>query len=94
MRSFVVVSLLVVGLAGCGTVTVGKGEVESQISAQLEQKVGQAPDSVTCPGDLPAEVGETMRCELSAGGEKLGISTEVTEVDGTDVRFDIQVDEK
>ena len=92
VRAFAVVSLLVFGLAGCGAAAVDQKQVETRISDQLEKQGGQRPDSVTCPDDLTAEKGATMRCELSAGGETLGVSTKVTEVDGSDVKFDIQVD--
>lgn len=82
-------------LAGCSSsVTVEQSEVEEQISAELEEQVGQAPDDISCPGDLEGEEGETMECTLTAGEDELGVQVEVTSVDGDDVRFDIQVDEQ
>lgn len=86
-------------LAGCsGSVSVGGGSVdqadlEQQVSDQLEAQVGQAPDDVSCPGDLDAEVGTTMRCTLTAGGEEIGLTVEVTEVKDSTVLFDITVDD-
>ncbi len=82
---------LSVGLAACGTAAVPAVDVQTQISEQLAAEVGQAPDSVTCPGDLPAEVGASMTCELTAGKEQLPVMVTVTAVDGTDVNFDIEV---
>jgi hypothetical protein len=59
----------------------------------LEKQVGARPDDVACPGDLKGEIGETMRCELTAGTDKLGVTVKVTEVDGTDVKYSAEVDE-
>lgn len=58
-------------LAGCsvhvgGTKAVGKKQVEQEVSTELTKSVGQKPKSVTCPGDLKAKVGTTMRCTLTA----------------------------
>ncbi|MDQ4037586.1 MAG: DUF4333 domain-containing protein [Actinomycetota bacterium] len=88
-----VLCALGLGMIGCsGTVVVAADDVASQISDQLEAEVGQRPDSVECPEDLPGEVGATMRCELTAGEDVLGVTVSVTEVDGATVNFDIEVD--
>lgn len=79
------------GLTACGSASVPAVDVQNQISEQLAAQVGQAPDSVTCPGDLPAEVGATMTCELTAGTDELPVMVTVTAVDGTNVNFDIEV---
>lgn len=81
------------GIAGCGKATVPKDQVAQQISDQLTKQVGQKPDSVTCPDDLPATVGATVRCTLKAGTDTLGVTAKVTSVDGSNVKFDIQVDQ-
>lgn len=93
--AFAAVTALALGLGACsgGTPTVDRAEVEEQVSAELEKEVGVAPDDISCPDDLTGEVGETMRCTLTAGEDELGVSLEVTEVDGEDVRFSIEVDE-
>jgi uncharacterized protein DUF4333 len=82
-------------LAGCGdsTPTVKQGKVEDKISQQLEAQVGQKPDDISCPGDLKGEVGEKMRCTLTAGTDKLGVTVKVTKVDGKKVNFDFEVDQ-
>ncbi|PWV50130.1 DUF4333 domain-containing protein [Nocardiopsis sp. L17-MgMaSL7] len=67
-------------------------EVENQSSARLSEQVGQVPDDFTCPGNLPAEEGAQMRCELTAGGQSLGVTLTVTSVDGGQVDWDIVVD--
>ena len=80
-------------LAGCGAGSVPADEVEEKVSAALAEQVGQTPDEISCPEDLPAEVGAEMKCELTAGTDTLGVTVTVTSVDGSDVEFDIAVDE-
>jgi hypothetical protein len=90
---------LVVGLAACSatverSVTVDKEKVASEVSDQLAGQVGRRPDSVTCPEDLKGVVGTKLRCELVAGKDTYGVTVTVTGVEGTDVKFDIAVDDK
>lgn len=85
--------LALAGCGGGGTATVDKDELENAISDDLERAVGVRPHKITCPGDLTGEVGETMRCELTAKDDTLGVTVEVTEVDGTDVAYTVEVDE-
>ena len=90
---------LVLGLAGgstavAQTVTVDKETVASAVSDQLAKQVGRPPDSVTCPEDLKGVVGTQLRCELVAGKDTYGVTVTVTSVKGTNVNFDIAVDDK
>ena len=90
---------LVVGLAGCPTavaqtVTVDKEKVASAVNDQLAKKVGYPPDSVTCPEDLEGVVGTELRCELVVGNDTYGLTVTVTSVKGTNINFDIAVDDK
>ena len=68
--------------------------VEREVSAELERQVGVAPDDVSCPDDLIGRVGVKMRCMLSAGSDKVGLTVTVTAVQGKDVKFDIEVDKE
>lgn len=95
--------LLVLGtglLAGCSFSasagkSVGKAEVEHQVSTQLAARVGQQPKSVVCPGDLKAKKGTTMRCKLETpDGTKYGVTVTVTSVNGGKANFNFQVDNK
>ncbi|MFC6285502.1 DUF4333 domain-containing protein [Nocardioides sp. GCM10027113] len=89
------VPALVLALAGCSQqVTVDEQEVERQVSSVLEEMAGQAPDDVDCPGDLEGEEDTRMRCVLAAGEDRLGLTVTVTGVDGTDVAFDVEVDDE
>ncbi|MEU6133543.1 DUF4333 domain-containing protein [Nocardioides sp. NPDC047086] len=80
------------GLAACGSIA--EDDLEKNVTDQLEKMAGQRPDKVDCPGDLKAEVGSEIRCTLTAGGDTLGLTVTVTSVEGTDAKYEIQVDEK
>lgn len=72
--------------------------VEDDIANSLEESVGQRPDAVECPGDLSARQGESIRCVLHAGPDRLGVAATVTSasVQGgqLDYHLDVKVDEK
>ena len=76
-----------------GGSAVDSEEVARQASAVLEQEVGLAPESFICEEDLPAEVDASIYCELFVDGETYGVTVTTTSVEGSDVNFDIQVDE-
>jgi hypothetical protein len=95
----VLAAAAVATVAGC-SFSVGTGDavdmrdLAKEISAQYKNQVGRAPDSVECPNDLQGEVGATTRCTLTVEGETYGVDVNVTKVDGSDVRFDLKVDDK
>ncbi|RKS08085.1 uncharacterized protein DUF4333 [Nocardiopsis sp. Huas11] len=83
---------------GCSFSIGGPGAVDAEQVAErssemLAEEVGQTPDDFTCTEDLPAEVGAEIRCELTNGGESLGATVTTTAVDGSDVEWDVQVDD-
>jgi hypothetical protein len=74
---------------------VSKAKIEKKISDRLEATVGQRPKAVICPGNLKAEKGTKMSCKLEADdGSKIGLTVTVTAVKGSDVKFNIKVDNK
>jgi Domain of unknown function (DUF4333) len=85
---------LLIGTAGCasGPKTVSKSDVESQISQKMTDSAGNKPESVSCPDDLTATVGATLRCTLVDAGQTYGVNVTVTSVEGSDVKFDIKRD--
>ena len=93
-------AIIVLSITGCGasaSVSIGgkvldKSEVEQGASDALTKVVGQAPDSVTCPGDLDAKVGASERCTLTAGGDELGMTVTVKSLDGDTVNYVVKVD--
>lgn len=95
-RLLVAPAALVLGvivLSGCGADVVSQADLEKGVSDELTEVVGTAPDDIECPGDLEAEVGTTMRCTLIAGEDELGVTVTVTEVDGGEVNYDVEVDD-
>ena len=82
-------------LASCSSTPVVEAEaLEEEISAQLEEQIGTAPDDVSCPDDLAGEEGETMRCTLTAGEDELDVDVTVTSVDGDEVNYQFEVGEE
>lgn len=90
-------ALAVLCAAGCsvsaGSKAVSKEEVAKQAKAGLSKEVGREPDAVTCEHDLKAEVGETVRCTLTADGKKQGMTVTAKSVDGDNVKMDFKVDD-
>ncbi|WP_340539795.1 DUF4333 domain-containing protein [Nocardioides sp. GXZ039] len=80
--------------SGATGAAVPAADVAEQAKQQLAASVGQEPDDVTCVDDLPAEVGATIRCTLTDAGTQYGVTVTATEVDGTNVKFDVQVDQE
>lgn len=90
-------------LAGCSaSVNVEKpelrmsaGKVADLVAEKLAATTGQPKPNVTCPEDVPAEVGKVTRCKLTADdGSTLGVKVTVTSVKGTKMNFDIEADDK
>jgi predicted thioesterase len=73
---------------------VDRNEVATRISQRVADSGGNKPGSVTCPEDLTAVVGATLRCELTDAGERHGVTVGVTSVDGGDVKFNFKVDDE
>ncbi|WNI24227.1 DUF4333 domain-containing protein [Streptomyces sp. ITFR-16] len=76
-----------------GSKEVKKTEVAAQAKTALGKKVGSEPDDVTCEDDLKAEVGATVRCTVTSGGAKLGMTATAKSVDGDKVDMDFKVDD-
>ncbi|GAB2762353.1 hypothetical protein GCM10027020_13230 [Nocardioides salsibiostraticola] len=86
----IALALSVSALSGCSS-SVTADDVAEQVSSELEKQIGQAPDDVTCPEDLPAEVDAEVTCELTDGENVYDVAVVVTSVDGSDVLFDLTV---
>jgi hypothetical protein len=75
---------------------VAQAEVEAQVASQLAESVGtDVLPTIACPGDLAAEVGATMTCELSVEGEDgtYPVLVEVTAVEDGVATFSAEVGE-
>ena len=80
---------LMTGIGACSSGTLGRSDVESQITAKMTDSAGNKPDTVTCPGDLPAKVGAQLNCEMVVKDRTFNINVTVTSVDRGDVKFDM-----
>ncbi|MEO3785476.1 DUF4333 domain-containing protein [Actinocorallia sp. B10E7] len=98
MRTFLAPALLgaalLTGLTACefsvGDTKVIASDVEQQIKDKLGTQVGGIQD-VTCPGDLPGEVGSTLTCTMVTGdGTSRTVNVTVTSVEGSQVNFDME----
>ncbi|MFE0440604.1 DUF4333 domain-containing protein [Streptomyces nigra] len=72
---------------------VHKARVAQTISDKLAANTGKRPDRVTCPEHLPARVGATIRCQLTAGSDTLGVIVTATSVSGKQVNYNFKVDD-
>ncbi|PSL02379.1 uncharacterized protein DUF4333 [Haloactinopolyspora alba] len=85
-------------LAGCSLMTdesVPADELEQGVAGLLEEQVGQPVESVDCEDDLVAEVGSEVRCTLEASdGSTIGLTVTADSIDGDQVNYQVQVDEK
>ena len=84
--------LMVLGLAGCGGGTLSASTIEEGAEDALEEQVGTRPD-ITCPEEIPAEVGAETECTLTAGDDptEYPVSVRVSSVEGDTANFDIEV---
>nr|NLD41474.1 DUF4333 domain-containing protein [Actinomycetales bacterium] len=88
-------AVAVAGIAACSSPEVAPvpaADVAEEVADRFEEETGSRP-AVTCPDDLPAEVGTEMVCEFVAGNppQEFEVLLTVTSVgsDGT-VLFDIE----
>jgi uncharacterized protein DUF4333 len=79
---------IALGIGACSSV-VPKDDVASAVGSELQKKGVMIDAAVTCPGDLDAEVGESIRCEFTSGGQPVDAVANVTSVEGGQAHFDI-----
>jgi Domain of unknown function (DUF4333) len=89
LRRAGVAAVLAVGLAGCGAPELDESQVVATLRGELESRGVQA-DDLSCPGDLPADVGRSVRCSFTVGGQPVDAVATVTGVDGGTVTYDVR----
>ena len=82
-----VTASLALGTASCSS-TVPKADVETTIETELGKQIPNIGE-VSCPGDLEAEVGKTLRCEFVVEGQPVDAVATVKSVEGSQANFDI-----
>jgi hypothetical protein len=82
--------LLVVVVGGCGGPELDDTRLVATLRAQLEGQ-GVRADDLSCP-DLPAEVGRSVRCTFTVGGQPVDAVATVSAVDGATVTYDVRTE--
>ena len=81
--------VLLLAVAGCAA-SLPAGEVGSTIVTQLKgQGVTVDGDRVSCPDEVPVEVGRTVVCGFTAGGQPVDAVARVSSVEGSTVNVDV-----
>lgn len=57
---------------------VPKRDIEQIVAQDVREQVGGGPIVVTCPRDLPVEVGASQECVLTQGGRQYEITVAIT----------------
>jgi hypothetical protein len=85
----------VLALAGCSAsvttgeaTTVGRSDLEKQLSGMYTPDDPDATVDASCQGDLDAKVDATQDCHLTVGDQDADVRVTVTAVDGSDTKFD------
>ena len=87
-RSAAAVLVGLLALTACGVSSVSREDVAKTIGDQLQKQNVETQD-VTCPSDLKAAVGQTVRCSFTTGGQPVDAIATVTSVEGSNVKYDI-----
>ena len=80
-------------LAACGAGAIEESEVEASVATQLAEETDQPEPDIDCPGDLDAEVGATMECDLTVEGDDdvYPVTVEVTSVEDGRANYSVEV---
>lgn len=62
---------------GIGPNEISRSDLESQVARQLAAQVHQPVPRVVCPGPLPAQVGASVDCTLTAQGSTISYPVKV-----------------
>jgi hypothetical protein len=87
----VVAAGVVAAMLGLFTSTVARADVAAGISTQLAAR-GVTATAVDCPQDLRAEVGASVRCTYTVDGKPVGVSAQVSSLQGDQAVFAITSD--
>jgi Domain of unknown function (DUF4333) len=81
---------LIAVVVGCGAAEVDDAKLVATLRAQLASQ-GVRADDLRCP-DLPAEVGRSVRCTFSVGGQPVDAVATVTAVHGGTVTYEVHTE--
>lgn len=82
-------------LVSCSANVIAQADVEEQAAKELAAKFDQPEPNISCPGDLDAEVGAKIECDLSVDGDEdvYPVFIEVTRLNDGIADFDLKVGE-
>jgi hypothetical protein len=86
-----IATALLLGPIACGTGVVSKDEVATT-SASALQGQGVQVENMTCPGDLEAVAGQSIRCEFTTGGQPVDAVVTITSVENGTARYDVHTE--
>ena len=81
---------LLAALTGCGRPELDDARLVATVRAQLDSQSVRA-DDLACP-DLPAEVGRSVRCTFTVGGQPVDAVATVSAVDGGTVTYEVHTE--
>ena len=86
--------LLLLGPVACGSDVITAASVADGAEQALEEQLGLRPE-VTCPDDVEATVGATVRCTATPPEDatEFGVTVTVTEIDGEEAVYSVTVDD-
>jgi len=83
-------------LSACGGGVLEEADVEASVAAELAAQLDQPEPNIDCPGDLKAEVGASMECELTVDGDDetvLPVAVEVKSIEDGTANYSVEVGE-
>jgi Domain of unknown function (DUF4333) len=82
-------AMVLAGPTGCGSPAVDDARIVATLRAELERQGVQA-DDLTCPDDLPAQSGRSVRCTFTVDGQPVDAVATVAAVNGETVTYDVR----
>jgi hypothetical protein len=88
----------VLGVIGCAalllaacTQEVAREQVEKGAQESLTRTVGKQAPPISCPAGLKGTVGATLTCTMTLDGKPYDVAIKVNSVEGTKVKYDVEV---
>jgi hypothetical protein len=83
--------LMASALGGCSGAELDDDDLVATLRAELARHGVQA-DDLRCPSGLRAEVGESVRCAFTVGGQPVDAVARISAVDGETVTYDVHTE--
>ena len=91
LRRTVAAVLLAGALGGCSGAGLDDDDLVTSLRAELARK-GVHADDLSGPSGLRAEVGESVRCTFTVGGQPVDAVASISAVDGATVTYDVRTE--